>query len=251
MQFDWTTFVLEIINFLVLVWILKRFFYRPVLNVLDARQQRVRAETLRAEQMQQEAESLRQQYEARLADWNREREQGRQQLEQELAQLRASRMESIKSSLMDEEAKARAREAASNASREAELVRQAAGKAYGNAGAMLRRLASPELTASIVQIFQEDLAALPAAELAALHKAGQSLVGEKTVELAAAHPLDEQTLAELGKLLSAVAGCPLKIVFRLAPELIAGLRVAMGESLLHANLAEELEFFRGRSGHAE
>ena len=38
MQFDWTTFVLEVLNFLVLLWILKRFLYQPVLDVLDARQ---------------------------------------------------------------------------------------------------------------------------------------------------------------------------------------------------------------------
>ena len=37
MQIDWTTFALEIINFLVLVWILKRFLYRPVLDTLARR----------------------------------------------------------------------------------------------------------------------------------------------------------------------------------------------------------------------
>ena len=31
MEFDWTTFALEVVNFLVLVWLLKRFLYRPVL----------------------------------------------------------------------------------------------------------------------------------------------------------------------------------------------------------------------------
>ena len=41
MQIDWTTLVLEIINFLVLVWILKRFLYRPVMEAIAARQQRV------------------------------------------------------------------------------------------------------------------------------------------------------------------------------------------------------------------
>ena len=41
MEFDWTTFALEALNFLVLVWLLKRFFYRPVLAVIEAR----RAET--------------------------------------------------------------------------------------------------------------------------------------------------------------------------------------------------------------
>ena len=37
MDFDWTTFALEAVNFLILVWILKHFFYRPVLAVIEAR----------------------------------------------------------------------------------------------------------------------------------------------------------------------------------------------------------------------
>lgn len=37
MDFDWTTFILEIINFLILIWILKHFLYRPVLKVISER----------------------------------------------------------------------------------------------------------------------------------------------------------------------------------------------------------------------
>lgn len=250
MQFDWTTFVLEVINFLVLVWILKHFLYRPVLDILDARQARISAETTRAEQLQRDAAALQQQYETRLAEWSKEREQARYQLEQELAQMRASGMENIKRSLADEEAKTRVRNAAMIASHEAELVRQAASDAYGNVAALLRRLASPSLTASITRMFQEDLAALPPDDRETLRKAGQSLGSDMKAEIAAAHPLDDGTLADIAQALSAAAGQPLEADFRLTPELIAGLRVAVGECLLHANLAEELEFFRRQVGHA-
>ena len=37
MEINWTTFVLEIVNFLILVWLLKHFFYRPVLAVVARR----------------------------------------------------------------------------------------------------------------------------------------------------------------------------------------------------------------------
>lgn len=43
MQIDWTTFVLEIVNFLALVWLLKRFLYTPVLDVLARRRAGSRA----------------------------------------------------------------------------------------------------------------------------------------------------------------------------------------------------------------
>ena len=37
MELNWTTFALEIVNFLALLWILKRFLYRPVLATLAER----------------------------------------------------------------------------------------------------------------------------------------------------------------------------------------------------------------------
>jgi F-type H+-transporting ATPase subunit b len=39
MRIDWTTLALQIVNFAILVWLLQRFLYRPVLRVIDARRQ--------------------------------------------------------------------------------------------------------------------------------------------------------------------------------------------------------------------
>ena len=37
MHFDWSTWALQTVNFAILVWLLHRFLYRPVLRLLDAR----------------------------------------------------------------------------------------------------------------------------------------------------------------------------------------------------------------------
>jgi F-type H+-transporting ATPase subunit b len=37
MHFDWSTLALQTVNFAILVWLLHRFLYRPVLRLLDAR----------------------------------------------------------------------------------------------------------------------------------------------------------------------------------------------------------------------
>lgn len=245
MQFDWTTFVLEVLNFLVLLWILKRFLYQPVLDVLDARQARVKAEMAQAEKLQNEAAALGQQYQERLAHWTQEREQLRQQLQQDLAQQRASGMEKIRQSLTDEEAKARVRNAATTAIHEAELIRQAADEAYENVAAMLRRLASPTLTAGIVRLLVEDLAALPDEQQQALRTAAKKIATE-AVDIASAHPLDDAAQQEIARGLAAAAGRRLALAIRPDPALIAGVRIAVGECLLHANLLDELAFFRRR-----
>ncbi|HXP06669.1 MAG TPA: hypothetical protein VN808_21320 [Stellaceae bacterium] len=37
MHFDWSTFALQTVNFAVLVWLLHRFLYKPMLRLIDAR----------------------------------------------------------------------------------------------------------------------------------------------------------------------------------------------------------------------
>jgi F-type H+-transporting ATPase subunit b len=250
MQLDWTTFVLEVMNFLVLVWLLQRFFYRPVLAVLDRRQAKVQATKGEADALRRDAEALRTQYETRLADWNAERDIARQQLEQELMEERAKRLDELKRSLSDEEAKSRARGDAESAAREATLNRQAVAHGFAAAAAMLQRLATPHLTTNIVTAFCEDLAVLAEAERATLQQAVNALAAHEVVEISSAHPLGDEARATLSAALSTAAGRRLDIVFREAPELIGGLRAAVGQCRLDASLADELMFFQQQCAHA-
>ncbi|TCV84559.1 MULTISPECIES: F0F1 ATP synthase subunit delta [Methylomonas] len=249
MQFDWTTFILEILNFLVLVWILQRFLYRPILAMLDARQQRIQDETELAAQLRDEAEALRQQYEQRLADWNQQQETSRRQLDEELAQLRNTATENLKQTLADEEAKLRVRNQTLITAREAALIREAAGAAYGQAAAMLQRLASPQLTQQIVEVFLQDLQHMPDSEQTALRKAAAMLIGASAVEVLSAHPLSETDQARVTETLSTAAGQALQLTIKEDSTLIAGLRAVVGECQLHANLADELAFFRRQANH--
>ncbi len=66
MQFDWWTLALQTINFAILVWLLQRFLYKPVLRSVDAR--RVEIDRLRAE-----ADQARQDSDKRLAELDAER----------------------------------------------------------------------------------------------------------------------------------------------------------------------------------
>jgi len=38
MLVDWFTVVAQVINFLILVWLLKRFLYKPILRAIDERE---------------------------------------------------------------------------------------------------------------------------------------------------------------------------------------------------------------------
>lgn len=61
-----TTMVWEIINFLVLLWLLKRYLYGPITEMLQQRSQKIDSDLEQAEQKKQEAEELKQEYEKEL-----------------------------------------------------------------------------------------------------------------------------------------------------------------------------------------
>ena len=44
MLIDWFTVGAQVVNFLILVWLLKRFLYKPILAAIDAREKRIAAE---------------------------------------------------------------------------------------------------------------------------------------------------------------------------------------------------------------
>ncbi|MGR8950858.1 MAG: F0F1 ATP synthase subunit delta [Gammaproteobacteria bacterium] len=249
MQLDWTTFLLEILNFLVLVWILQHFLYRPVLDMLATRQQKISDASLQARTMRDEAEALRRQYESRLADWQQECENNRRQLSEELALLKTQEMAKIKQALAGEEEKLRVRNETLLAAREAELLRSALSQAYAEAAAMLKRLVSPELTEHIVRAFLEDLAALPEYDRNALSKAGNALKENASISVVSAHPLTPTVRTSIATALTAATGQPLHAEFSEDPTLLAGIRASVGECQLDANLADELAFFRRQANH--
>jgi F-type H+-transporting ATPase subunit b len=56
MLIDWFTVLAQVVNFLILVWLLKRFLYRPILDAIDAREKRIAKELADADAKKAEAQ---------------------------------------------------------------------------------------------------------------------------------------------------------------------------------------------------
>src|SRR6202034_169890 len=67
MLIDWFTVVAQGLNFLVLVWLLKRYLYKPVLAAIDAREKRISLAIADAESQKKVAEQERRALEAKQA----------------------------------------------------------------------------------------------------------------------------------------------------------------------------------------
>jgi F-type H+-transporting ATPase subunit b len=62
MLIDWFTVGAQVLNFIILVWLLKRFLYQPVLDAIDSREQRIAAELADAAAKQTAADNEREEF---------------------------------------------------------------------------------------------------------------------------------------------------------------------------------------------
>jgi len=56
MIIDWFTIFAQVLNFLILVWLMKRFLYKPILNAIDAREKRITTELANADKKKADAQ---------------------------------------------------------------------------------------------------------------------------------------------------------------------------------------------------
>ena len=72
MEINLSTVLMSMVNFFILLFIVKKFLYKPILNVLDEREASVKATLAGADAAKEEAEALRACYSRTLQDAHRE-----------------------------------------------------------------------------------------------------------------------------------------------------------------------------------
>lgn len=68
MNLVWQQVLTQIVGFLIVLWVLKRFAWKPILSLLEERRQKIKAEFDSAAQRKEEANQLLASYEAKLAE---------------------------------------------------------------------------------------------------------------------------------------------------------------------------------------
>jgi F-type H+-transporting ATPase subunit b len=238
---DWTTFALEIMNFLVLVWLLKRLLYKPVLNAIAERKANVQNTLSEADKLRKEAQTLREEYEHRQADWGQEKETVRSRMLEEVNAERVRLLAGLQSSLQQEREKARALEERHliDLTHHVEDAAIAQGGLF--AARLLARVASPELEARLVEVVIEDLDRLPEERRQAIRAGCAS--GDAPVIVSSAHALSHRQRESLTEAVQSLLGRKVSCEWREDAQLLAGIRLNLGPWMLGANLQDELKFF--------
>ena len=241
MELTWSTFLLEIINFLILVWILKHFFYKPVLNVIARRRRSIEKSLNDANTLHEDAETLRIQYENRLTEWGKERQAAHMSLDQEIETERARRMEALRATLGEEREKAQVIEQRALEANRLHAEETALAQGAQFATRLLSVAAGPELEQRLLDLLLKELTALAPKQLSTLRAAAGKTADP--ILVASAYPLDDDTRLNLERMLASVLAVTAPFYYEQDKDLLAGLRVTMGSWVLRANLRDELKSF--------
>ena len=235
MEFNLSTFALEIINFLILVWILQRLFYKPVREIIKRRKQQIDHTLTDAAQMRLEADELKNSYENRLQQWEKEKQLAMGQLHQQLETERQQKLLILQEELEQERNKSQS----AQKRQQQELQRHQQTLALQNgsrfAALLLRQAAGPELESRLVQLMFDQLQQLP--------EACQQLLDSKTtldISVTSVYPLSDAHRQQLEQKFTSLIDKPLHFQYSQNPELIAGLKISIGAWALHTNIQHEL-----------
>lgn len=241
MGFDGWTFLLQAANFAVLVWLLHRFLYRPVLGIIAARKAEIDRQSQQSDTARAEAQAQLASVAAERANIAAEREgvlaSAAAQAEQQSAARRAEAARDAAGLLEDAHKKISAERAAALA--EARRV------ALELAGEMARRLLA-ELPADVraegwLERVERYLAGLPAGQLRDL---ALQLAGGAPVRLVSASPLPESTRELWRERLGRALHCDLVLEHASDPGLIAGVELYFPAAIVELTWKSELAALR-------
>lgn len=151
MSIDWVTVLAQLANFLVLVWLLKRFLYRPILKGIDAREAEIAARMGEADRAREQAAAAEAEFMAQQQRLQADRDALAQRVREQAKQQRDALMTEAREQMEQERQETLALLARERERFTSELYRASGETLYQLAGRALRDLADERLEAHIAR----------------------------------------------------------------------------------------------------
>ena len=213
MRIDWWTLAIQTVNVLVLIWLLSRFLYRPVMAAIAARQAAVRTLLSNADEAKRQADSQSAAIEKRFQSFEADKARLQQQARAEAEEQRKRMLEAAAKEAAAARASAEAAlRCESDLARKA-LERDAALLSVDIAQKLLSRAAADAVVEAFFEGLLRMLPNLPDNECKGL---------KGSLELVCALPASTGAQEHFRSALSAVLPEATSIMFTVDPELICG-----------------------------
>jgi F-type H+-transporting ATPase subunit b len=239
MLIDWFTVGAQILNFIVLVFLLKRFLYKPILNAIDAREKRIAAEMANADLQLSKVNKSRDELQAKSTRFDEERGALLAAAIND-AKVQAQRLLDNTRQAADAMTLERNRALQSETAKLGdELSRLAAAESINIARGVLKDLAGVDLEARICEVFARRLRAIDSKKKESLgilltNPAGNAVVAS-SFELSSGDKMAIQTA------LNESFSADIHLHFETSSNAVAGIELSVGGQRLSWTVADYLK----------
>jgi len=239
MQINWFTVIAQIVNFIILVWLLKRYLYKPILNAIDEREKKIVAQIQDADAKKADAAKEQQEFKQKNDKFNEEK---KALMDKAVADTNTERQKLLEDARKDADT-LRATQQKAMDDKQQELNDDIAQKTQTAVLAISRKaladLASVGLEEQMAGVFIKRLGSLNEGEKKLFDSAFKSAQGPVIVKSAIA--LTEKEKLDIKNAVNAIIGTVSQCQFQVAPELISGIELAANGYKLAWNITAYLD----------
>jgi F-type H+-transporting ATPase subunit b len=223
MLIDWFTVVAQALNFLILVWLMKRFLYKPILDAIDAREKRIAAELADAAAKQTEAQKERDEFQHKNEEVDRQRDE---LMSQATDEANVERQRLLNESRQTADALRVKRQDAwkrEQQHRNDEIARRTREEVFAIARKTLSDLAGSRLEERMSEVFTRRVRELNGEAKEGLAKALKTSSDPALVCSAFELPLEQR--AAIQQALNETFSAEIQVRFETAPDVISGIEL--------------------------
>jgi F-type H+-transporting ATPase subunit b len=239
MLIDWFTVGAQVLNFLVLVWLLKRFLYKPILGAIETRENGIRKELADADAKRDQAKKDGEDFRSKNEVFDRERAG---LLAKAADEAKAERQKLLDTARADADALASKRRdalKADSANLNVELGRTARKEVFSVARKALADLAFAGLEERMAAVFASRLRAMDDSAKDAF--AGALKSASEPAVVRSAFELDEPGRDLVRKALNETFSADVPVRFETSPDLVAGVEISTSGQKMAWSISEYLE----------
>jgi len=246
MPINWFTVVAQGINFLILVWLLKHFLYKPILHAIDERERGIATQLAQAEAKKAEAQKERDDFQHKNEAFDRERAA--------LLQRAADEANAERRRLLDDARKdadslrTTRRDALRNEQRDLsqDIIRWTQKEVFAITRKTLADLAATTLEERMSAVFVQRLRALtgPAKEQLASSLKTSNL----PARVRSAFDLPPEQRAAIQKALNETFAADIHVQFETVPELVSGIEISANGQKVAWSIADYLTTLEKSAG---
>lgn len=235
MLIDWFTVLAQIANFLILMWLLKHFLYKPVLDAIDAREKRIADLLKETELSQQQAEEQQADLEKKNATFSSEQSNILEEAKIKAESTKQEMLDTAQQEVADKRSRWLSDLQKEQSNLDHDIAKRTQKEVFHVARKALQDLSGVALEKQIIHVFIERMEQLNAQE-----REQFSANVDDSLIIRSAMTMAEKDQKVLQKALSKVFSTQLPISFEVDEKLVSGIEMLGSGHKLSWNIDEYL-----------